>query len=426
MERLPPTSGRLLVTVEAEGATADFVVVTDIHGRRHCIASRCPHADGPLHLGDIEDGSIVCPWHGYRFSLSTGLEADDLGEGASEGALNARVIPVGEDGVLTLNPGERVVSVKKVVSEQQNTFKPAFTSSPSATSHVNPDDTLHAHCVRILTTPDPHLKVALTLSLDEKFSNGEILIIGSGPVPDEPARQPHLTIVAPGKTARRGNGGNAASRVAILHALANIEQWAIDLAVDITCRFTEMGMPREFYQDFLKVAADEARHFTMLSERLRALGAKFGDYAVHGSLWESADSTKGDVLARLAVVHMVHEARGLDVNPMTIKKFSNAKDAESVTMLSHIHRDEVTHVATGQKWFSYICKRDGRDKYATFHELVRKHFYGLLKPPFNDADRLEAGLDPQYYLPLTRKPDEPADSTDASEATVPTEPRSRA
>lgn len=157
---------------------------------------------------------------------------------------------------------------------------------------------------------------------------------------------------------------------------------------------------KEFFSDFVRVAKEEATHFTYLVDRLKALGSYFGELPVHDGLWDSAVLTSDSLLSRLAIVHMVHEARGLDVNPSTIEKFRKAEDFESVEKLKQIHRDEITHVAAGQRWFSYICALKGVDRYKTFHDIVKNLFWGSLRPPFNERDRLEAGLDQNYYLPL--------------------------
>ncbi|KAI8620020.1 hypothetical protein BC830DRAFT_1059739 [Chytriomyces sp. MP71] len=263
-------------------------------------------------------------------------------------------------------------------------------------------------CIRVLTEPDPTLKIKLTAHIYDLWTNGSIMMIGSGTPPDEPTRDNVLKI-EPSKGKRLGKGGSVASRIAILHSLASIEQWAIDLAFDIMARFATVTaasqpIPREFFDDFLKIANDEAKHYAYLVSRLEALGSHFGALPIHAGLWESADQTSGNLLARLAVVHMVHEARGLDVNPQTISRFEKAGDADSVVLLTEIHHDEVTHVAAGQRWFSWICEREGREKYTTFHSLVRENFKGLLKPPFNEADRARAGLDLQYYMPLSMDP----------------------
>lgn len=136
-------------------------------------------------------------------------------------------------------------------------------------------------------------------------------------------------------------------------------------------------------------------------ERLEAHGSFYGAFPVHEGLWDSATKTSNSILSRLAIVHMVMEARGLDVNPSTIEKFRKGNDLQSVEYLARIHQEEITHVSTGQKWFRHICEKRGLDRYAEFHAQVKQNFNGLLKPPFNEKDRSEAGVDPQYYLPLS-------------------------
>lgn len=180
------------------------------------------------------------------------------------------------------------------------------------------------------------IKVRLTEEVAEKWFNGEIRSIEPGitlAIPDEPARQENLNVVDPGKI-RRGKGGTQSSRVALLHSLANIEQWAIDLSWDIIARFQHVKflddtkLPKEFFSDFVKVARDEAKvnpfpisvneyfsncptikHFSLLEARLKELESHFGALPVHNGLWESATVTKTNFLSRLAIVHMVHEAR---------------------------------------------------------------------------------------------------------------------
>ena len=205
-----------------------------------------------------------------------------------------------------------------------------------------------------------------------------------------------------------GKGGTLQSRIAILHSLANIEQFAIDLGWDIIARFSDFklpdgqGLPKAFFDDFVQLAADEAKHYTMLARRLSDLGANFGDLPVHHGLWQSATETAKDILARLCVVHMVHEARGLDVMPNTLLKFERNGDPESVAMLREIYEEEITHVTFGQRWFTFITEERGIDPVATFHELVRAHFHGPLKPPFNDKARAKAGMTAEWYMPLVR------------------------
>jgi uncharacterized ferritin-like protein (DUF455 family) len=142
----------------------------------------------------------------------------------------------------------------------------------------------------------------------------------------------------------------------------------------------------------------------LLCNRLHDFGSRYGDLPVHGALWESAQATSDNLLERLGIVHMVHEARGLDVNPSTIRKFELAGDKESVVSLTRIHNDEITHVAAGAKWFSLHCDTIGiksqEEKVARFQDICRSKFRGKLKPPFNKQDRLKAGLSEEWYICL--------------------------
>jgi len=201
---------------------------------------------------------------------------------------------------------------------------------------------------------------------------------------------------------KRGKGGTLANRLAHLHALVHIENVAIDLTFDIIARFTYAGLPREFYDDFTRIAEDEARHFTLLNTRLEALGSRYGALPAHAGLWESAMESKGDVLVRLALEHMVHEARGIDILPTTIQRFLDNGDSETAAILRDaILPDEVTHVAAGTRWFSWYCQNVlHAEPIPTFHTLVPRHFHGAIKPPFNAALRLQAGMGPEWYEPL--------------------------
>ena len=182
----------------------------------------------------------------------------------------------------------------------------------------------------------------------------------------------------------------------MLHALAHIEFAAIDLAFDMVGRFGA-HFPGEFVDDWLGVGADEAMHFVLLDRRLRALGACYGALPAHDGLWEAAEATTGDALARLAVVPMVLEARGLDVTPATVERFKAAGDARSAAILTRIYRDEIRHVRAGTKWFGWACEARRIAPVSEWQRLVRTHFRGPVKPPFNDSARLEAGLSRDYY-----------------------------
>lgn len=172
-------------------------------------------------------------------------------------------------------------------------------------------------------------------------------------------RDDRVTLVEPSKTPKLGKGGTPESRIAILHSLAHIESWAIDLSWDVIARFgAARRMPKAFFDDFVEVAADEARHFSRLAARLQALGSHYGALSAHDGLWNSAAETSGSLEARLVIEHCVHEARGLDVLPATIGKFRNGGDAESAELLERvILPEEVTHCAAGVRWFTFLCAR---------------------------------------------------------------------
>jgi uncharacterized ferritin-like protein (DUF455 family) len=199
---------------------------------------------------------------------------------------------------------------------------------------------------------------------------------------------------------RRRNLGSVDGRIALLHAVAHIELNAIDLAWDIIARFSTGDLPREFFDDWLGVAAEEVEHFALLDARLAALGGEYGALPAHDGLWEAAAATAGDLLARLAVVPMVLEARGLDVTPEMIRRLERAGDPDSAAILERIYQDEIGHVAVGARWFELLCRRRGLDPAAAFHARVRRHFSGSLKPPFNHEARRRAGMSPDFYVPL--------------------------
>ncbi|MEM6848765.1 MAG: ferritin-like domain-containing protein, partial [Pseudomonadota bacterium] len=219
------------------------------------------------------------------------------------------------------------------------------------------------------------------------------------PMPDRPGRPAAPELLPPRAMPRRSLTG-AKGRVAFLHAIAHIELNAMDLAWDIVGRFAGEGMPRSFYDQWTRVAAEEALHFGLLSERMAAFGARYGDLPAHDGLWQAAEATGHDLTARLAVVPLVLEARGLDVTPSMVATFRGADDDATADVLQRIYDDEKGHVYVGAAWFRYLCDRQGRAAEPAFHALVRKHFRGALKPPFNDRARSEACLTPGFYRPL--------------------------
>ncbi|AKI00346.1 hypothetical protein IMCC20628_01630 [Hoeflea sp. IMCC20628] len=218
--------------------------------------------------------------------------------------------------------------------------------------------------------------------------------------PIRPGRPAKPDLVPPTQVARRSLH-TPHGRIALLHAIAHIELNAVDLALDIVARFASAPMPQSFFDGWMQVAFEEAKHFNLVRGRLQALGADYGDLPAHDGLWQAAHDTRNDLTARLAVVPLILEARGLDVTPSLLTKMREVGDHESAAVLEIIYEDEKKHVAIGAKWFRFICAREGKDAAATFRLLVRANFRGGLKPPFNDLARAAAGLTPTFYRALT-------------------------
>lgn len=247
----------------------------------------------------------------------------------------------------------------------------------------------------VLLTAPVAAKVMAARRLARDWRLGRLAAAWDVAMPDRPARPDRPELLPPGAMPKRGKGGSLRGRVALLHALAHIEFVAIDLAVDLVGRFGGQ-FPRAFTDDWLAVAADEAMHFAILDRRLRQLGSAYGAMPAHDGLWESAAATTDDALARLAIVPMVLEARGLDVTPTTVARFESAGDGASARVLSRIYTDEIRHVAAGTRWFEAGCRDRAIDPPTTWANLVQTRFRGFVKPPFNDSARRAAGLTQEY------------------------------
>ena len=257
-----------------------------------------------------------------------------------------------------------------------------------------------AHAVRAaLHAGDPRAKVAAARRAARDWRLGRLDHRFDVAMPDRPARPAAPELLPPNRMPRRGRGGSERGRIALIHALAHIEFVAIDLALDMAGRFGAR-FPRAFVDDWMAVAADEAMHFALLDRRLRALGSRYGALPAHDGLWDAASETAHDPLARLAVVPMVLEARGLDVTPATIARFEDAGDIPTARVLHRIMADEVRHVAAGARWFEQGCRDAGVIPQSAWQRLVSRHFRGVLKPPFNDSARESAGLTRDYYAPI--------------------------
>ena len=244
-----------------------------------------------------------------------------------------------------------------------------------------------------LDSSDPLEKVALTHRAVADFLAGILPMEEAGSAPElirAPGRPGKPELVPPRDLRKRGLGSTE-GRAAFLHAIAHIEFNAINLAWDAVYRFR--GMPGDFYRDWVAVADDEARHFSMLSRRLNELGAHYGDFTAHNGLWEMAEKTAHSCLARMALVPRVLEARGLDVTPAMILKLRAVGDHESAQILELILREEIAHVAAGSRWFGWCCERAGVAPLLTFAALIDGVAKGAIRGPFNREARAAAGFD---------------------------------
>ena len=261
--------------------------------------------------------------------------------------------------------------------------------------------------VQVLTTADGRAKTRLSRQHAAAWTAaraaGATPVVGHAAPPAQPARPQQPTLLDPREVPRR-RPGSPTGRIALLHAVAHIELNAVDLHWDIIARFTDQPMPMGFYDDWVKAADEESKHFNLMCDCLETLGSHYGAMPAHAGMWRAAEDTATDLHGRLAVVPMVLEARGLDVTPGMIAIFEQAGEAQAIAALKVIYAEEVSHVAYGSKWFNWLCGRDGSDPKEVFHRLVRRYFHGTLKPPFNEEKRAEAGLPPDFYWPLTERP----------------------
>lgn len=205
-------------------------------------------------------------------------------------------------------------------------------------------------------------------------------------IPGRPVKPILVSPLEVGKRSMRTVEG----RAGLIHALAHIEFNAINLALDAIWRFA--NMPRDYYSDWLKVAAEEAYHFTLLNNYLQSIGYQYGDFSGHNSLWEMAERTRSDVLARMALVPRTMEARGLDASPALRNKFAQVGDMKVANILDIILRDEIGHVAIGNTWFNWLCKKNAVEPIATYSALAQQYQAPTLRKPFNMEARRKAGF----------------------------------
>ena len=239
---------------------------------------------------------------------------------------------------------------------------------------------------------DPLDKANRTETAARLLRDGQCRVaVESAPVcVDIPGRPARPQLVPPSALPHRKLNSDT-GRAAFIHALAHIEFNAINLAWDAVLRFR--ALPEAFYHDWVKVAAEEALHFRLLDERLQELGSAYGAFPAHDGLWEMALKTSDDVLARMALVPRVLEARGLDVTPAMITRLLQAGDERSAGILERIYTDEIGHVETGTRWFRFVCRQRGLQPAATFRKLLVENDMARIKRPVNDEARAQAGFD---------------------------------
>ncbi len=244
----------------------------------------------------------------------------------------------------------------------------------------------------LLELQDPAAKASKTRELLAVVRGGQVKLDTRGEIAEPhglPGRPSLPRLVAASQVPRR-SPFTLSGRAALIHSICHIEFNAINLALDAVWRFA--GMPEDYYLDWLQVAAEEALHFTLLRGHLQTLGHDYGDFDGHDGLWQMTEATAGDIVARMALVPRTLEARGLDATPPIQAKLGRAGDHRAVEILDIILRDEIGHVAIGNRWYRWLCAREGLDAEATYPQLVARYLAPRLRPPFNLAARRAAGF----------------------------------
>jgi uncharacterized ferritin-like protein (DUF455 family) len=258
-------------------------------------------------------------------------------------------------------------------------------------------DTLRSLALDLLITADPDEKARRTRAANFMLPVGaDDDIAARGVIPGRPVRP----VLVPHTQLSKRSVHTKEGRAALVHSLAHIELNAIDLALDICWRFN--GMPDAFYAQWMGVAREEALHFELLRDHLATLDCQYGDLPAHSALWDMAERTRHDILARIALVPRTAEARGLDASPPIRAKLVKAGDYDGGKILDIILRDEIGHVAIGNHWYNWLCQQRGLNPVATYAELARRHDAPRLRGPFNVEARLAAGFSPEELEWLTR------------------------
>ena len=250
---------------------------------------------------------------------------------------------------------------------------------------------LQHQAIRALLEPEPGRKAKLIRALVTRARQGAEpgSLIESAKAVDTPGIPVRPSLVHPRELKRRGSGTEA-GRLALLHAIAHIEFNAMNLALDAAIRYAQL--PEGYYRDWLDVAADEARHFELLQNRMQDFGVSYGDFPAHQGLWDMALRTAHDPLDRMALVPRIMEARGLDVTPGMIGQFQRAGDTLTAEILELILEEEVAHVKAGTRWFRYLCDQRGLEPDSTWFERVSHYLGKDIRCPLNYEDRDRAGF----------------------------------
>ncbi|KAK9150451.1 hypothetical protein Syun_008760 [Stephania yunnanensis] len=278
---------------------------------------------------------------------------------------------------------------------------PSPQSPPYTESVADDDPTASASSLSelgalVLSTSDPLAKSRLSHLAFSRWRR-ERLGIGVAKPPDRPARPPKPYLVSPKEIPAPKQSGLPLNAY-MLHNLAHVELNAIDLAWDTVVRFSSHSdvLGEGFFDDFAHVADDESRHFSWCSQRLAELGFSYGDMPAHNLLWRECEKSSGDVAARLAIIPMVQEARGLDAGPRLVQKLVGFGDCRTSRIVGRIAEEEVAHVAIGVFWFMLVCEKLGSVPCTTFKDLL-KEYEVELKGPFNYSARDEAGIPRAWY-----------------------------
>jgi uncharacterized ferritin-like protein (DUF455 family) len=271
---------------------------------------------------------------------------------------------------------------------------PYFTAASMNTSMtgLSVPDELRRSALGWLLECDPAAKAAGVTALHGAWQQRAITLAPDAPLaaPEGIPGRPALPALVPPLAVQRRSMRTVEGRAALLHALAHIEFNAINLALDALWRFP--GMPDAYYTDWLQVAAEEAHHFTLLAAHLLSQGYVYGDFSGHNSLWDMVEKTSDDVLARMALVPRTLEARGLDASPPVRAKLAQAGDMAAAQILDIILRDEIGHVAIGNRWFGYLCAQRGLEPLSAYADLAVRYKAPPLRGPFNMEARRAAGF----------------------------------